>query len=918
MEKNILKRCFILRWTGLLMTLTWSFCLTGNALARNLPQGAVVQHGQVDFAIQGNTMQIEQGTPRAIVEWESFDIGDGFAVEVHQPSAQAAMLARVTGGMASEIHGRLTANGGFYLVNPHGVLFGNGAVVEVNRLMATTRQLADQDFLNGRMNFLGEATTTMVENHGVIQADNAVALIARKVANDGPIVAPKVALVGASQRICVENFANGASLCIDFSELSREQETSVVNRGSLEANNGQVILSAGGGNGVLEANDGKVLAKLAEFSGRNASLSRLGDVQAEQIVIDPTADLVIGKTVAQESGLGYDFTNPAVGQSELEWSVDEVQPEYAEGVGYGFYDAEGNGWTYMRREANTVGGVLESYSFFDPVQTYYNEGFLNNKLGEHAITLAYSRQGTTNGAITVRDGVNLVGDNDLALLAEGDLVVGNGVMRESSGGLTLQSGHDLTMGDLTTEGMLVALAENHLTSGRLTASVIALTAGGYLSMEEGADASSGRIALQGETARLGGNFTAGQEMTLSAEKVIAVSDVSLHAEAGMTVRGDWQAENQQIDLTTTQGDIQIAGRLLDAKSVSVQAGGRLMVDGIQATEKVLLEAEGSADVRGDIQGGEVLVVQAGEDVLIEPTAWVDGSEVQIQAKGGIQSQGVLAGRERIALSAGEELTTSGTLSTPLLECAGGGEILVKGTADSKVERMTIFSDGEGVPVELSWPLDLQELLVTTEGRGSIVQASVNHVASGLLVASGPGSSIQLTGGAVSLERVAAHSGDVSLEAEQTLTVGTVETEASGDVRLEAKGDVTVQERLAVAGSLKVSTGGKLVLEGQNRLVAGGSMDLTAMDFGGGHSVLNVTAGGRLYVTAWPGAEKCSFFARLEGRSSDGSLHTHGHSVPGVVFFNGRAWLGRPEQMIRIDRAESELFSRICARIHAEL
>ena len=171
-------------WFAVMAMLMGLQCLGGN-----LPSGATVAHGEVMLNIQGHTMTLDQRTAKAIVNWDSFDIGEGYAVEIHQPSVTAAMLARVTGMNPSEILGKLSANGAFYLVNPHGVLFGSGAVVDVNRLLATTRMLSDQDFLTGRMCLSGESDVP-VTNHGVLQGTESVALVAQVVENHGVIHAP--------------------------------------------------------------------------------------------------------------------------------------------------------------------------------------------------------------------------------------------------------------------------------------------------------------------------------------------------------------------------------------------------------------------------------------------------------------------------------------------------------------------------------------------------------------------------------------------------------------------------------------------------------------------------------------------------------------------------------------------------------
>ena len=111
--------------------------------AGNLPTGAHVVSGSVTIDTNGKTMNIAQGSDKAIINWDSFSIGKGYAVDINQISSQAAMLARVTGASLSEIYGSLTANGTFYLVNPNGIVFGSGAVIDVNKFIASTLDIAN-------------------------------------------------------------------------------------------------------------------------------------------------------------------------------------------------------------------------------------------------------------------------------------------------------------------------------------------------------------------------------------------------------------------------------------------------------------------------------------------------------------------------------------------------------------------------------------------------------------------------------------------------------------------------------------------------------------------------------------------------------------------------------------------------------
>jgi len=108
---NVLAAAFMAVWP----------VMSYSARAADLPSGASVVHGSVDISTAGKAMNINQATGQAIINWESFGIGEGYGVYVNQPAVTAAMLSRVTGADPSQILGVLQANGIFYLVNPNGV-----------------------------------------------------------------------------------------------------------------------------------------------------------------------------------------------------------------------------------------------------------------------------------------------------------------------------------------------------------------------------------------------------------------------------------------------------------------------------------------------------------------------------------------------------------------------------------------------------------------------------------------------------------------------------------------------------------------------------------------------------------------------------------------------------------------------------
>ncbi|MCF8206100.1 MAG: filamentous hemagglutinin N-terminal domain-containing protein, partial [Methylotenera sp.] len=99
----------------------------------------------------GQDMLVQQTTARAIYNWATFNIGEASSVTFDMPAGGASALNRIHDAQPSLIFGSLKAtNGGeLILYNRNGILFGNGAQVNVGSLIATTLSPRDDDFKNG-------------------------------------------------------------------------------------------------------------------------------------------------------------------------------------------------------------------------------------------------------------------------------------------------------------------------------------------------------------------------------------------------------------------------------------------------------------------------------------------------------------------------------------------------------------------------------------------------------------------------------------------------------------------------------------------------------------------------------------------------------------------------------------------------
>ncbi len=137
---------------------------TVEALAN--PSGASVQAGAAQLSNPSPGLLQVINTPGAIVNWQSFSIGNGETTRFVQLNAASAILNRVTGGDPSSILGRLESNGRVFLVNPNGIVFGGASVVDTAGLIASTRDIANADFLAGRYAFDGAGSGAITVQAG--------------------------------------------------------------------------------------------------------------------------------------------------------------------------------------------------------------------------------------------------------------------------------------------------------------------------------------------------------------------------------------------------------------------------------------------------------------------------------------------------------------------------------------------------------------------------------------------------------------------------------------------------------------------------------------------------------------------------------------------------------------------------------
>jgi len=244
--------------------------LLSGSRAFALPANGQVAAGQATISTPSpTTMQIGQESNHAIINWNSFCIGKGEAVNISQPASQSTLLNRVSGNDPSSIFGTLTANGRVFLVNPNGMLFAPGASVNVGGLVASTLAINDNDFLAGKYAFFQNGRTGAVINQGYLSG-GFIALLGNNTTNTGSIITTKGSTgLGAGDGITLGLDACGlVTIKVDQTAYNAR----ITNNGVVEADGGTVIISASAANELLGSvvnNSGKIRAgSMTECDGK--------------------------------------------------------------------------------------------------------------------------------------------------------------------------------------------------------------------------------------------------------------------------------------------------------------------------------------------------------------------------------------------------------------------------------------------------------------------------------------------------------------------------------------------------------------------------------------------------------------------------------------------------------------------------
>lgn len=781
------------RGGGRLAALSVALLASAPAWSQALPTGGQVVAGQGNIgAAEGGKLAIDQLSRHMAIDWQEFNIGAGNTVVFQQPGRDAVALNRVLGPDASRIMGQLQANGRVFLVNPHGVLFGQNAKVDVGGLVASTLNIGNADFMAGNYRFQGNGNPAAVVNQGRIRAADggAVALLGGQVHNQGIVQARMGTVALAAGNAVTLDFAGDGLLNVQVDQAAKN---ALVDNGQLiQADGGQVLMTASASDALLQTvvnNTGVVEARTLQ--NRSGKILLLGDFSGGTVKVGGKLDAsapdggdggFIDTSGAQvQVAAGARVTTLAPQGKTGTWLIDPTDftisagsnPETPSGIG-----------------ADTLASNLE--------------------LG--GVTLSTAPSGGEPGDIHVNASVHWNAATTLMLNAHNDINI-KAPITSDAGSVVANAQRDINIDRLinTTTGSVEVDAGRDL---NINASIT--------SMADFVDAKAGRdVNIKASIITMLGNIyvDAQRDVNIRAPISTMEGDIDIAAQRDININ----------DSITTMGSIlasAVYGDLRIAPGVSIAAGDPLGVDGyaaFTAGESIIIDGEVMAYGTGSsisMLGSEISVGKnlsvVGDAGQINLDSWgklIIDADVSVKGHGGA-----------ITLIGGDAALINGKVNV----IGDSGQIELKtcspcdpneGDIAINNEVATLGDDGF-VFVDAAGGISLNGKVSAGEGNASYVallaERDISSTAEGMIEAS------QL--------EVASRQGSVLLDQGEH-RVETLRAVVNNDLRFVNGQDLYVADAdVAADGNVLIQTAmGDLILGGT--VVIGGKGDIDLVTAG---------------------------------------------------------------------------------------
>lgn len=222
---------------------------------------------------------IEQTADKAILNWETFNVGRNTTVEFQQ-QADWAVLNRVNDPNArpSEIQGQIKADGTVMIVNANGVVFSGSSQVNVRNLATAAANISDAQFTNNGL-YGTNNTATFTGAAGSVTVEQGAQITTAESAN---------------------STTGGGYVLL----LGKD----VDNAGSITTANGQTLL-AGGDSFIIKRGQGTAGNQASTTRGNEVTTTGTGSVTNSGLIQSATGDITLTGNQVTQTGVALASTS---------------------------------------------------------------------------------------------------------------------------------------------------------------------------------------------------------------------------------------------------------------------------------------------------------------------------------------------------------------------------------------------------------------------------------------------------------------------------------------------------------------------------------------------------------------------------------------------------------------------------------
>jgi len=258
---------------------------------------------------------IESGK-NAVIQWDSFSIGERERVHFSQADSHSAVLNRVMGGSASSLLGSLDSNGQIILINPNGVLIGKDGLIQTAGFIASTADVSNEEFLKGGdLHFAADSSASIV-NLGAIKCPTGdIVLLARTVQNSGTLTAPEgLVTLAAGAEILIKPDGDERI----FIQPTESDFASVENSGDIHALAVEIKSGRSPYLYAIKSSGNISTPKFAEQNGRIYIVADTGRTDVSGALSSEGGEVrILGEEVVIDNPLAIDVSSAAEGGTVL-------------------------------------------------------------------------------------------------------------------------------------------------------------------------------------------------------------------------------------------------------------------------------------------------------------------------------------------------------------------------------------------------------------------------------------------------------------------------------------------------------------------------------------------------------------------------------------------------------------------------